>query len=143
MRHRARGYKLSRTVGSRRSLLKNLASSAFLHEKITTTEAKAKAVRPLIEHSISIAREGNVRARRLLRKNFSEHVVTKLIAEIAPRYRGRSGGYIRMVPAGMRRGDGAHTTVIALLEGEHSKENLSKPAARRTTLEASAGKVSK
>lgn len=143
MRHRQRGYKLGRSVGARRSLLKNLARSAFLHETITTTEAKAKAVRPLIEHSITIAREGNLQAYRLLRKDYSEQVVNKLITEIAPRFHGRSGGYISLIPAGLRRGDGATKTIITLMGGNSTKDSKANSTSGDTTVKAVQKKPSK
>ena len=93
-----------------------LATDLFLHEKVTTTEAKAKAVRPLAEKMITKARRGDLHARRVVMKTItSKEAVAKLFEEVAPRYEDRPGGYTRITKLGPRRGDGANEAIIELV----------------------------
>ncbi len=116
MRHRAKGRQLSRTASHRRALLNNMATSLFQHERIVTTEAKAKELRPFAEKLITLARRGDLHARRLVeRKVKDREVLTKLFAEIGPRFAGRPGGYTRILKLGHRPGDGADQARIELL----------------------------
>ncbi len=116
MRHRAKGRQLSRTATHRRALLNNMATSLFEHGKIVTTEAKAKELRPFAEKLITLARRGDLHARRLVeRKVKDREVLTKLFAEIGPRFAGRPGGYTRILKLGHRPGDGADQARIELL----------------------------
>lgn len=99
-----------------RKILANLASALIWEEKVTTTLAKAKAVRPLTEKMITKARRGDLHARRTVLKTIPDvEVVTKLFDEVAPRYTERPGGYTRIVKLGPRRGDGAEMAVIELV----------------------------
>jgi len=98
-------------------LLNTLAAQLFTHEKVNTTEAKAKAVRPVAEKMITFAKRGDVAARREVLKDIPDRdVVHKLFAEIAPRYAERNGGYTRILKLGPRQGDGAPMAVIELVE---------------------------
>lgn len=116
MRHRAKGRQLSRTSSHRRALLNNMATSLFEHERIVTTEAKAKELRPFAEKLITLARRGDLHARRLVeRKVKNREVLSKLFAEIGPRFAGRPGGYTRILKLGHRPGDGADQARIELL----------------------------
>ncbi|MDZ4672970.1 MAG: 50S ribosomal protein L17 [Gemmatimonadota bacterium] len=116
MRHRAKGRQLSRTSTHRRALLNNMATSLFEHERIVTTEAKAKELRPFAEKLITLARRGDLHARRLVeRKVKNREVLSKLFAEIGPRFAGRPGGYTRILKLGHRPGDGADQARIELL----------------------------
>lgn len=116
MRHRAKGRQLSRTASHRRALLNNMATSLFQHERIVTTEAKAKELRPFAEKLITLARRGDLHARRLVeRKVKDREVLAKLFAEIGPRFAGRPGGYTRILKLGHRPGDGADQARIELL----------------------------
>lgn len=116
MRHRAKGRQLSRTSTHRRALLNNMATSLFEHGKIVTTEAKAKELRPFAEKLITLARRGDLHARRLVeRKVKNREVLAKLFAEIGPRFAGRPGGYTRILKLGHRPGDGADQARIELL----------------------------
>jgi large subunit ribosomal protein L17 len=125
MRHRKAGRKLGRSTGQRQALYRNMITQLFLHERITTTEAKAKAIRGQAERLITIAKRGNkadeparrVHAQRLAagRLNGPE-VVRKLFEELAPRYEERPGGYTRILKLGQRQGDGARTALIELVE---------------------------
>ena len=116
MRHRAKGRQLSRTSSHRRALLNNMATSLFEHERIVTTEAKAKELRPFAEKLITLARRGDLHARRLVeRKVKNREFLSKLFAEIGPRFAGRPGGYTRILKLGHRPGDGADQARIELL----------------------------
>ena len=101
-----------------RLLLSGLAAQLFQHERIRTTEAKAKALRPLAEHLITFAKRGDVHARRQVLKTVPDRdVVHKLFAEIGPRYAERNGGYTRILKLAQRKGDGASMALIELLPG--------------------------
>jgi len=116
MRHRAKGRQLSRTSAHRRALLNNMATSLFKHEGITTTEAKAKELRPFAEKLITLARRGDLHARRLVgRKIKDREVLGRLFSELGPRFAARPGGYTRILKMGHRPGDGADVARIELL----------------------------
>ena len=100
-------------------LLGGLAAQLFQHGRIRTTEAKAKALRPLAEHLITFAKRGDVHARRQVLKTVPDRdIVHKLFAEIAPRFTERGGGYTRILKVGQRKGDGAPMALIELLPEE-------------------------
>lgn len=116
MRHRAKNRQLSRTSEHRRALLANMATSLFKHDKVVTTVAKAKELRPLAEKLITLARRGDLHARRLVERRIRDKVVSsRLFKEIGPRFAARPGGYTRIVRLGHRVGDGADTARIELL----------------------------
>jgi large subunit ribosomal protein L17 len=116
MRHRAKGRQLSRTSSHRRALLNNMASSLFEHGRIITTEAKAKELRPLAEKLITLARRGDLHARRLVERRIkSRETLSRLFSEIGPRFAARPGGYTRILKLGHRDGDGADIARIELL----------------------------
>ncbi len=116
MRHRAKGRQLSRTASHRRALLNNMATSLFKHDGIVTTTAKAKELRPFAERLITLARRGDLHARRLAARRIKDRaVLSRLFAEIGPRFAGRPGGYTRILKLGHRVGDGAETARIELL----------------------------
>jgi large subunit ribosomal protein L17 len=136
MRHRVAGKKLDRSSGHRRALYRNLVSALIYHERIETTEAKARAVRPHAERLITIAKRGRaaeaedpsrgVQARRLaamrmnrwMRESDGTRVdlLDKLFNEVAPRYVDRPGGYTRIIKLGLRRGDTAPMVLLELVE---------------------------
>lgn len=116
MRKRRKGKKLSRKRDQRRALFKALASALFLNEKIKTTEAKAKEIRPMIEKSITRAKNQDLASKRLLLQSFSPKIVKKLVEEIAPRYKERKGGYTRIIKLGQRKSDGARMVIIELIK---------------------------
>lgn len=116
MRKRKRGRKLSRKRNQRKALLRGLASSIFLKEKIKTTEAKAKEVSSFVEKRISQAKIGSISTRRLLNREFSPEIVKKLVDELAPRYKERKGGYTRIIKLGPRKTDGAKMAIIELVK---------------------------
>lgn len=115
MKNIKKGRTLHRTSEQRKALLNTLASSLVIHKKIKTTEAKAKELAPFVEKKITKAKKGDIAARRLLAKNFSSNVVSKLIDEIAPQYKERAGGYTRIVKLGPRKSDGAEMAIIELV----------------------------
>ncbi|MFI5234381.1 MAG: 50S ribosomal protein L17 [Gemmatimonadales bacterium] len=118
MRHNAKGRQLSRTSSHRRALLNNMATSLFEHGKIVTTEAKAKELRPFAERLITLARRGDLHARRqAARKLKDPAVLQRLFSEIGPKFAARPGGYTRILKLGHRKGDGADTARIELVEG--------------------------
>ena len=116
MRKRKRGRKFSRKKDQRKALLKGLASSLLLKEKIKTTEPKAKELRGFVEKFITRAKKGDLHSRRLLLKFLSPQVVRKLIGDIAPRYKERNGGYTRIIKIGLRKGDRAKMAIIELVK---------------------------
>jgi large subunit ribosomal protein L17 len=114
-----RGHRLGGGPDHQALMLGTLAAQLFTHERIRTTETKAKALRPLAEHLITFAKRGDVHARRqVLRTIPDRDVVHKLFAEIGPRFAERQGGYTRILKLGQRKGDGAPMALIELVEGE-------------------------
>jgi large subunit ribosomal protein L17 len=116
MRKRKKGRKLSRKRDQRKALLKHLMSGLFLKEKIETTLAKAKEVQRFAEKQITIAKRGDLHARRLLLRKLPPLIVEKLLKEIAPRYKERTGGYTRVIKLGKRKTDGAKMAIIELIK---------------------------
>ena len=116
MRHQVSGRRLSRPTGHRWLLYRNLTTELFKHEKIVTTEAKAKEARVLAEKMITMGKEGSLASRRrALAFVIDEKIVDKLFNELAPRYAQRQGGYTRIVKLGPRLGDGAHMVQLEMV----------------------------
>ena len=116
MRHRNKGRQLSRTATHKQALMRNMATSLFRHERIETTTAKAKELRPFAERLITLARRGDVHARRIAgRKIQDRDILGKLFDDIAPRYTERPGGYTRILKLGTRKGDAAEMSLIELV----------------------------
>jgi large subunit ribosomal protein L17 len=116
VRHRAKGRQLSRTSSHKRALLNNMAASLFAHGRVVTTEAKAKELRPFAEKLITLARRGDLHARRLVERRIKDReTLGKLFSEIGPRFASRPGGYTRILKLGHRPGDGADVARIELL----------------------------
>ena len=117
MRHARSGKKLGRDSAHRKALYSNLAGALIQHGRIKTTEAKAKAVKPLAEQMITLGRRGDLAARRqAIAKLRSKDVVHKLFSEIAPRFADRPGGYARIVKLGPRSGDAADMVYLELVD---------------------------
>ncbi len=116
MNKRNKGRKLSRLKNQRVAVLRTLATSLFMHEKITTTEAKAKELRPVAEKMITRARVNSVANRRVLGKEISPKTLKKLVEQIAHNYVNRQGGYTRIIKMGPRKTDGARMAVIELVK---------------------------
>lgn len=119
MRHRVHGYKLQRDVSARRALLRGLATSLILEDRIVTTVTKAKAVRPEVEKMITLAKRDSLHARRQAASYLlSPIAVKKLFDKLGPRFADRPGGYTRILRLGERKGDGAETALIEFLGTE-------------------------
>jgi len=108
--------KFSRKRNQRRALLKSLASSLILREKIKITEAKAKETAKFLEKFITLAKKGGLHSRRILARFFSPKIVKKLIEEITPRYKERKGGYTKILKLGPRKSNGAKMAIIELVK---------------------------
>ena len=118
-----KGARFGGSAAHERLLLANLAKSLFEHGRITTTEAKARRLRPVAERLITKAKKGDIHNRRLVLQTITDKgVVHTLFTEIAPRYAERPGGYTRITKIGNRRGDNAPMAVIELVEGEIAKK---------------------
>ena len=119
MRHRRAGWKLGRNTEHRRALLRNLVTSLIVEERIETTVTKAKAMRPHVEKMITLGKRGDVAARRLAASYLmTREAVDKLFDTISPRYGDREGGYLRIIHAGFRKGDGGEMAFVELLGSE-------------------------
>ena len=117
MRHNRKGRQLSRTASHRRAMLRNLVTSLFEHERVTTTVAKAKEARSVAERLITRARKGGLAARRYVSSYvMNEDVAKKLMDDIAPRFATRPGGYTRIFKAGLRHGDSGEIGILELVE---------------------------
>jgi large subunit ribosomal protein L17 len=117
MRHRVAGRKLGRSSAHRKALFRNLVTELFRHEQIRTTEAKARAIRPQVERLITLAKRGDLHARRLAARDVQDpEILRKLFDEIAERYEDREGGYIRIYRLGPRKGDAAPVALISLVD---------------------------
>lgn len=116
MRHRKKGKILDRKKEPRGLMLRNLASSILIYEKVKTTEAKAKAVKPLVEKMITIAKSGGLTARRRLIETLPQKMAVKKAMEVlGERFKDRKGGYTRIIKLGARQGDGAEVVQIELV----------------------------
>lgn len=116
MRHQKNKVTLDRKTAARRSLLANLAESLILYEKIKTTKAKAKALRPYVERLITKAKLQTLAGRRDIMKSlYTQNAVKKLMENIAPRFKERPGGFTRIVMVRNRKGDGAEEVLIELV----------------------------
>ena len=117
MRHANRGRKLGRTAEHREALLRNMAISLFRHGRISTTTEKAKELRPFAERLITLAKRGDLHARRLAARDIQDReVLIQLFDAIGPRFAERPGGYTRILKLGHRRGDGAELAMIELVD---------------------------
>jgi large subunit ribosomal protein L17 len=117
VRHQRKGKKLGRDSSHRKALYSNLAGALIEHGRIKTTEAKAKAVKPVAEKMITLGRRGDLAARRqALAYLRSQEVVHQLFAEVAPRFADRPGGYSRIVKIGPRYGDAAEMVYLELVD---------------------------
>jgi len=114
MRHLIEGRKLGRVRRQRTALLRNLLTALILHERIVTTTAKAKTLKPKIERLMTTAKRGNLAAKqRLMKALYNDQVVVKKMLQVlAPRYKQRTGGYVRIIKKGYRAGDAAPVAII-------------------------------
>jgi large subunit ribosomal protein L17 len=130
MRHNNTGRRLGRKTSHREAMFRNMVTSLLIHEKITTTDAKAKEILSVAEKMITLGKRGDLHSMRLAASFIREKsVVTKLFSTIAPRYTERHGGYTRIIKLGIRQGDAASLSMIELVEEELTiKQRASKPA---------------
>jgi large subunit ribosomal protein L17 len=133
MRHGLSGRKLGVTTSHRAAMFRNMAVALIKHEQITTTLPKAKELRPVTEKLVTLAKRGDLHAKRQAFNQLrDETIVTKLFSTIADRYKTRNGGYTRVLKAGMRHGDAADMAVIEFVDRDVVAKGLdSGPVAER------------
>jgi len=135
MRHRKGGNQLGRNSSHRRAMLRNIVTSLFKYEQIETTDAKAKALRPIAEKMITLGKRGDLHARRQALAYIKDKEATfRLFDDLKNRYLDRTGGYIRIIKKETRKGDGAPISIIQLLppeEGKKSRKKGKKPSASK------------
>jgi len=128
MRHRKSGRKLNRDSSHRRAMLRNLVTSLFIHEEIATTHAKAKTARPIAERMITLAKRGDLHARRqALSYIMDKSVAHSLFDDIKDRFQDRQGGYVRILRTGYRRGDNAPLALMQLVATGQAKDKKGPP----------------
>ncbi|TFG92477.1 MAG: 50S ribosomal protein L17 [Syntrophobacterales bacterium] len=131
MRHRRAGKRLGRTSSHRKAMMRNLVTSLLEHEKITTTDAKAKELRGVADKMITLGKRGTLHARRQALSFIRDNRITKKVfEELSPRYSERMGGYTRVIKVGTREGDNALLSVIELMPTEEKKSAKRKKAAK-------------
>ena len=125
MRHGNAHRKLGRTSAHRTAMFANMAASLIKHEQITTTLPKAKELRPFVEKLVTLAKQGDLPARRIAISRVRDVAqVGKLFATLGPRYADRNGGYIRIIKAGFRHGDNAPVAVIEFVDRDTAAKGL-------------------
>ncbi len=125
MRHAKTGRRLGRKTSHREAMFRNLVTSFLNHEKITTTDGKAKEIRIVAEKMITLGKRGDLHALRQAASYIREKsVVTKLFSTIAPRYKDRPGGYTRIIKLGIRQGDTAPVSLVELVEEEMKQKKV-------------------
>ena len=134
MRHNKAGRRLGRTTSHRVAMFRNMVTSFLNHERITTTDAKAKELRSVAEKMITLGKRGDLHAMRQAASYIRDKkVVTKLFTTIAPRYKERDGGYTRIIKLGIRPGDAAPVSILELVEEEMKpKKETKKPVKPET-----------
>jgi large subunit ribosomal protein L17 len=137
MRHKVAGYKLKRDLGARKALFRGLITSVFEHERIVTTVPKAKAVKPLVEKMITLAKRDTLHARRQAAKFIeTPAALKKLFDKLGTRFGQRNGGYTRVVRLGNRKGDGAEQAILELVGSELVKRAADRAKRREERLQA-------
>ncbi len=127
MRHRKRGRKLGRNSSHRKAMFRNMVTSLFKYEQLETTDAKAKELRPVAEKMITLAKRGDLHARRQALSYMMDKTIThKMFEELKDRYLDRQGGYVRIIKKGNRKGDGAPVSIIQLLPLDEAKKRSKK-----------------
>ena len=133
MRHGNSGRKLNRTASHRKAMFANMAAALIQHEQIVTTLPKAKELRPIVEKLVTLAKRGDLHARRqAISRIRDEAMVGKLFATLGPRYAERNGGYLRVLKAGFRHGDNAPVAVIEFVD----RDETARGAGDRARVEA-------
>jgi large subunit ribosomal protein L17 len=137
MRHRVGTYKLKRDAGARKALLRGLVTSIIEHERVVTTVPKAKAVRPLVDKMITLAKRDTLHTRRQAAAFLeTPAAVKKLFDKLGTRFGQRNGGYTRIVRIGIRKGDGAEQAMIELVGSELVKRAAERAKRREERLKA-------
>src|ERR1700736_782504 len=137
MRHKRAGYKLKRDVGGRKALLRGLVTSVIEHERVITTVPKAKAVKPLVEKMITLAKEDTLHSRRQAAKMIeTPATLKKLFDKLGTRFGQRNGGYTRIVRLGPRKGDGAEQAMLELVGSELVKRAAERARRKEERLKA-------
>ena len=137
MRHKVAGYKLKRNIGSRKALFKGLVTSVIEHERVITTVPKAKAIKPLVEKMITLAKRDTLHTRRQAAAFLeTPAAVKKLFDKLGTRFGQRSGGYTRVVRLGNRKGDGAEQAMVELVGSELVKRAADRAKRREERLKA-------
>jgi large subunit ribosomal protein L17 len=125
MRHGIAHRKLNRTASHRKAMFANMSAALIKHEQITTTLPKAKELRPIVEKLVTLAKKGDLHARRqAISRIRDKDMVSKLFETLGPRYQDRHGGYIRIMKAGYRHGDNAPIAVIEFVDRDESAKGL-------------------
>lgn len=134
MRHRKAGKKLGRNSSHRQAMFRNMVTSLFKHEQIETTDVKAKQLRPVAEKMITLAKRGDLHARRQVLAYMKDKTVThRLFEELKDRYLDRQGGYVRIIKKSHRKGDAAPISVIQLLPADQdAKKGKKKGAGKKS-----------
>ena len=142
MRHRKAGKELGRNPSHRQAMLRNMVTSLLKYEQIETTDAKAKALKPVAEKMITLAKRGDLHARRQALAYIQDKGTThRLFGDLKDRYLERQGGYVRIIKKGVRKGDGAAVSIIQLLPIEGGKKSGKKKVKKSKTQKASSGKA--
>jgi len=142
MRHNNTGRRLGRNSSHRKAMMRNMVTSLIDHEKITTTDARAKELRKIAEKMITLGKRGTLHARRqALQVIQDKNVVAKLFERLAPRYASRPGGYTRIVKLGFRAGDNAALSLIEFVEEEFTPKTKAKKPAAKPVAKAEAAPV--
>jgi large subunit ribosomal protein L17 len=144
MRHRKAAKRLGRDSSHRKAMLRNMVTSLFRYEQLETTDAKAKQLRPVAEKIITLAKRGDLHARRQALAYITDKAIThRLFEDLRERYLDRQGGYVRIIKKGNRRGDGAPISVIQLLPAEEGKKKGKKKGKASKTAGAAQAKKKK
>lgn len=139
MRHNKAGRRLGRTTSHRIAMFRNMVTSFLTHERIVTTDAKAKELRPIAEKLITLGKQGDLHSVRQAASYIRDKkTVTKLFSVIAPRYKERAGGYTRIVKLGIRPGDTAQLSVIELVEEQLPQARAPKAAKAKVSVQVEA-----
>jgi large subunit ribosomal protein L17 len=137
MKHNVSGYKLKRNVASRKALFKGLVTSIIEHERVVTTVPKAKAVRPLVDKMITLAKRDTLHTRRQAAAFLeTPDAVKKLFDKLGTRFGQRNGGYTRVVRLGWRKGDGAEQAMVELVGSELVKRAADRAKRREERMKA-------
>lgn len=133
MRHRRGGFKLGRNPSSRKALLRNLAGSLIEKNRIHTTIAKAKAVKPVVEKMVTLGKSGTLASkRRALAFLYKRKAVHVLFDEVAPRFMDRNGGYTRIIRDGFRKGDGAEMAYLEFVDYKYEVKDKKSKAKKKS-----------